>query len=374
VRKTTQTGNDNVGTSFRPLNEGVIFKGKVRYHNLKKAELGALLSALSFHGTDGCFHNIGMAKSLGYGKIALTLDGLDNIEAYLKAFEVEVSEQVENWSQSEQLKELLSMATEQENSESSELKYMELEQFAKNKKAEKYLHNYTALHNIDSIVPTSLVSEEDLEELRVKQAQRKEQEILRQEQRKRDEAHTKEWEIVYASTNLSTIEAFVTKYPDSRYLDTANKKIAEINKALKEAEQKAAQKEAEEKWEAVQRVDKKYYEKALRDFMAKYGDSVFANDAKKALESLSVVSKPKSTTQKLDFSKANDGKSIERAIKTVQNPSDDDKDLLEEAIKRVYPMFNGSQTKLKKFNKSTKLMIKWLGEERFHKIIKELDG
>jgi len=90
VQKTTDTGNENVGTTFSPLKEGVVFQGKVRYHNLKKAELGALLSALTFHNTKGCFHNIGMAKSLGYGKVELKIDGIA-LEEYLKAFEVEVN-------------------------------------------------------------------------------------------------------------------------------------------------------------------------------------------------------------------------------------------------------------------------------------------
>ena len=242
-----------------PLKEGVIFRGKVCYHNLKKAELGALLSALSFHGTDGCFHNIGMAKSLGYGKIALKLDGVDNIEEYLKAFEVEVSEQIENWSESEQFKELFSMATEQENSGNSALKYMELKGFADHKsKDQDYLRNYTALRNIQTVTPKTLISQEDLDALRERQAKRKEQEIALRKKREEELKHEQEWEIVYESTNLNTIEAFVKKYPDSKYLDTANKRIAEINKELKQAEQEEVEQEAKEKWEAVQKVDKKY--------------------------------------------------------------------------------------------------------------------
>ena len=79
VVKTTDTGNENVGTTFSPLKDGVVFSGKLRFHNLRKSELGALLSALTFHNTQECFHNIGMAKSLGYGKIKLKLEGIENI-------------------------------------------------------------------------------------------------------------------------------------------------------------------------------------------------------------------------------------------------------------------------------------------------------
>ena len=367
VQKTTDTGNENVGTTFSPLKEGVVFQGKVRYHNLKKAELGALLSALSFHNTKGCFHNIGMAKSLGYGKVELKIDGIE-LEEYLKAFEVEVSEQVGEWSKSEQMQELLSMATEQENCGNSKLKYMELTEFAdhkSDKKGKDFLRNYTMLEGINSVAPKSLITEADLEALRERQVQRAKEEKLRQEQQKREEQHKKEWKIVYASTNLSTIEAFVSKYPESKYLETAHAKIAEIKEKLLNEEQEEAEVEAKAKWEAVQNVDKKFYKKALEDFIANYGDSTFVSNAKKELENLARATVTKSTNQSLDFSKADDAKSIERAMKSVQNPSEEDKDKLEEAIKNVYPSLNAK--KKKQFVKM-KLMIKWLGKERFQKI------
>ena len=369
VTNTTDTGNANVGTTFAPLKEGVIFQGKVRYHNLKKAELGALLSALTFHNTKGCFHNIGMAKSLGYGKIDLKLSGIENIEEYLKAFELEVSEQVGEWSQSEQIKELLSMATEQQNSGNSKLEYMKLEQFAKNKTGDKdYLRNYTALQNIQTITPTSLITQKDLELLRERQKERKEKEKEIQEQRKKEEQHKKEWEIVYSSTNLKTIEDFIKKYPYTPYLETAKKKIEEIKAKLQKAEQEIAEQEAKAKWEAVQRVDKKHYKRALEDFIANYSNSVFVEDAKKELVNMSGASKQKGDNKNLDFSQAKDGKGIERVIKSIQNPSDEEKDKLEEAIKRVYPTLNAK--KKKQFLRSSKLMVRWLGQDRFNGIIK----
>jgi CRISPR-associated protein (TIGR03986 family) len=365
VTKTTDTGNENVGTTFTPLKEGVVFKGKVRYHNLKKAELGALLSALSFHNTKGCFHNLGMAKSLGYGKVELKIEGIEAKE-YLKAFEVEMSEQIENWAKTPQLLELLSMATEQQNSGNSKLKYMELAGFADHKsKTKDYLRNYTALENIKPITPKSLITEADLESLRERQLQRKEQEKLRQEQKKQEEQHKKEWEIVYDSTNLLTIEAFVTKYPNSPYLKTANEKIAEIKAQIQRLKELEGQKEAIEKWEAVQRVDKKYKKKALEDYLRNYPNSPKADEAKKELKSMG-GSTVKSAPKGLDFSNANDAKSIERAMKHVQNPTDDDRDKLEEVIKRVYPSLNAK--KKKQFGRS-KLMVKWLGKDRLNGLI-----
>jgi len=377
VQKTTQTGNENVGTTFRPLKDGVVFNGKVRYHNLKKAELGALLSALTFHGTDRCFHNIGMAKALGYGKIALKLSGIEDIETYLKAFEVELSEQVENWSESEQLKELLSMATEQENNGNSKLKYMELEQFAKNKTGDKdYLRNYTALQNIQSIPPISLVSEEDLEELRVKQAQRKEQERLRQEQRKRDEAHKKEWEIVYASTNLNTIEAFVKKYPDSKYLDTAHKKIEAIKKEVEKLKLLEGKKEAIEKWKKIHHPSNTNYLKdALTQFIEDYPNSSKVEEAKQELQSLISNENSKVKTMKGSaFENATTIGHLKSLVNSNKN-TEENKQSLEETIIRIYAEIKKNKRKkyIKELQNKGKMIIDWLGEDRFNEIIKELD-
>lgn len=68
-----EPGNGNTETKFKPLNKGVEFSGKIYFHNLKKCELGALVSALTFNGHPECFHSIGEAKPLGYGKVKTTI-------------------------------------------------------------------------------------------------------------------------------------------------------------------------------------------------------------------------------------------------------------------------------------------------------------
>ncbi|MEA2092133.1 MAG: TIGR03986 family CRISPR-associated RAMP protein, partial [Campylobacterota bacterium] len=159
--QTEDTENENIGTTFAPLGHGVVFKGKLKYHNLKKAELGAVLSALTFHNTSNTFHNIGMAKSLGYGKIELALHDVNNLNECLKAFEMEVSKQVIDWRESKQLQELLTMATEQNNSGSSKLIYMSLKKFADSKSSDKdYLRLYSELENINTNSVQTLLSTE----------------------------------------------------------------------------------------------------------------------------------------------------------------------------------------------------------------------
>lgn len=158
TQKTLNTGNTNVGVSFKPLKEGVVFSGKLRYHNLKKEELGALLSALTFHNTSNTYHNIGMAKSLGYGKISVNILDFDSKE-YLQSYEHLMSENIPNWISSPQLINLLTMATEQENRGTSALTYMELPEFAKVKKDKQFLKLYTELEAIKKVIPQRLLQE-----------------------------------------------------------------------------------------------------------------------------------------------------------------------------------------------------------------------
>lgn len=104
--------NEKVVREFYPLASGAVFKGKIRYHNLRLFELGALLSAITLHGNnDELFHNLGMAKPHGYGnvKVDVILDSKLYIEA-LKDFEDIMENWLESaWIKSDQLKELFAM-------------------------------------------------------------------------------------------------------------------------------------------------------------------------------------------------------------------------------------------------------------------------
>ena len=122
--------NHDVATKFKPLESGSTFSGKLRFHNLKKAEIGALLSAITFHGQNSThMHNLGMAKSLGYGKIdiQLTFKNLKySQKEYLDGFEDEMTKELPNWKNSSQLKELFAMAYSN-CKEPEDLKYQLLE-------------------------------------------------------------------------------------------------------------------------------------------------------------------------------------------------------------------------------------------------------
>lgn len=60
-----------VQTRLYTLAKGSTFKGRLVFHNLKPQELGALLWSIQLEHKR---HNLGMAKSFGYGQISITLD------------------------------------------------------------------------------------------------------------------------------------------------------------------------------------------------------------------------------------------------------------------------------------------------------------
>jgi len=170
-----QDSSEDVSVQFTPLQAGAQFSFSIRYHNLKKVELGALLSSITFHQTDQAFHSLGMAKPLGYGKVKLLVtnssqEDIDLHKECLLAFEAYMSARVENWSKSKQLEELITMANEQNNTEESDLAYMKIDvkkkinQFteAKNVKPKpEALNQYSKLPGIISSQFQPLLQEED---------------------------------------------------------------------------------------------------------------------------------------------------------------------------------------------------------------------
>lgn len=101
--------NNNIVSEFKPLPTNTIFKGKLYFHNLRDFELGGILSSLSFHNTKDAYHNMGLAKSLGYGKIRINYDYKHNLEM-LQSFEHKMNKALfpkQDWNKSEYIVELL---------------------------------------------------------------------------------------------------------------------------------------------------------------------------------------------------------------------------------------------------------------------------
>lgn len=76
---------------FSPLKSGTIFTTRINYHNLQPYELGALLAAITFNGNKRCYHTLGYAKPLGYGKVSVAgIDAALDIESLMKEFQIKV--------------------------------------------------------------------------------------------------------------------------------------------------------------------------------------------------------------------------------------------------------------------------------------------
>jgi CRISPR-associated protein (TIGR03986 family) len=63
-------GHQSQYTRITPVKPGSIFKGRIRFENLSKVELGALLFALDL--PESCAHKLGMGKPLGLGSARIT--------------------------------------------------------------------------------------------------------------------------------------------------------------------------------------------------------------------------------------------------------------------------------------------------------------
>jgi CRISPR-associated protein (TIGR03986 family) len=67
---------DKVATTFVPLPAGTTYRARVRVHNLKTEELGALVWAIRLGREEGAFHTIGMARPLGCGRAKLAVEAI----------------------------------------------------------------------------------------------------------------------------------------------------------------------------------------------------------------------------------------------------------------------------------------------------------
>ncbi|MCT7464792.1 TIGR03986 family CRISPR-associated RAMP protein [Aliarcobacter cryaerophilus] len=338
IKKTENTGNDNVGTSFKPLDNGVVFKGKLKYHNLRKVEIGAILSALTFHNTKYCFHNIGMAKSLGYGKISLSVDNFPNIDEYLREFELNISSQIEDWANKKEIIELLTMASDQDNSENSKLEYMKLENFARVKTNFESLGSYSTLNNIKETKLQSKLKVEDKElvdkifnDNREKLAKIKE---LEQEKIKLEN----DWNNTLNSNNKTVYNNFISKYPNElEKIEIINQKLIELEKAEQQQQKEQEEKESNDKWNSILKLDDKLKQKAIEEFIKKYPSSNKINDAKELLNNYLSKDNKSSKVSLDELKNAKDGKRVKSILEKIGEIEINSKNEIFSIIKELIP-------------------------------------
>lgn len=163
-------GNENAISRFTPIPEGQVFHLSIAVHNLRKMETGALLSALTLHQTKGAWHNIGLAKGFGYGKLEIDSISLSKgfaytVDDYLKAFESQMSlftytASKQMWADTTQVIRLMEIVGEHDD---DVLKVMDLDQYGEARRNV----NFELLSNSEKTVPVnSFLSASEKEKIR----------------------------------------------------------------------------------------------------------------------------------------------------------------------------------------------------------------
>lgn len=157
--------NAKLDSFFIPLNKGTTFKCRMNYFNLKAAELGALLSVLTFHGSHEEYsHSIGQGKPYGLGRIKVDLKKLyvnDRIIAeneivnqtklFMKSFEEDIINTLREkdgsfkWNNSTNIKEFYTMSYDFYLASDNLMQYMDLKEFPMCKRDNSFLHRFTEI-------------------------------------------------------------------------------------------------------------------------------------------------------------------------------------------------------------------------------------
>lgn len=218
------TGNRNIDTIIKPLAKGSVFSGKVMFHNLRRIELGALLSAISFHNTDGCFHQLGQGKPYGFGKVNISIkrypSELPPIDDLLAEYEEVMHNFLKgSWVGSEQMKSLITLASS-EVATNDTFDYMQMSntrtenEFMVAKERKEYLEDCQTLCK-HTYMATSLYEKLRLERIR---RQEEENEKLEQERLEKLEQAAQE------------AQQRIEEERKQQYLVPLSEKITNINK------------------------------------------------------------------------------------------------------------------------------------------------
>lgn len=400
--------NEKLDTVIFPLKAGASFKGRVVFHNLKHEELGALLSALSFHGnTDKCYLQVGQGKPYGYGKMSVSVDALRAVrndddtlvdaDSAMGSFELLMDGWLkdETWRENKSVRELFALASQSVGKEDERFKYMSLDVDGKNneftdaKKGNEYLMRFSELQKPEF----EKIGTKITEKLRSEAQKRKEEEnreaLKREEKEKREAQKRKEM------AELSDKANEVRVYINSNEFTKAESAIAEMEEIVRGF--KALENDPSTNPECValrKAKEEKHLEVQVNDIQ-QYIDTERVSDAKDSLRilkaatflyvsdraseivaSLEMKIKGKIASEALVFNSLkfntvqnNVGKWLEAKGKG-QELDEEDKNTVVEAMRKRY-MEESSKNK-KDFEKKEKpKYAKWLGEANADLIDKE---
>lgn len=179
-----QAENKKIQVELHPLvpDPELVFKSRLRFHNLKPVELGALLWAMEWGGDTSLRHNVGMGKAFGFGRVAISVDPVktgdilpndfsepgslksyrDQFVAEMGAFCCEQGIRL-GWQNSAQLVQLMAMANpDNAPGQPGGLEHLDLagggrnNEFVLAKKAKLVLQSYAAVSEADGSASGSL--------------------------------------------------------------------------------------------------------------------------------------------------------------------------------------------------------------------------
>lgn len=103
---------EKVDTRFIPLKEKARFVFKVKLHNLRPVELGAIAWALTWGNNNRLRHSLGMGKAMGFGLASVAITSADvDWKGAMSVFEEQMNKEVGgSWLKTAQLEQLLAMA------------------------------------------------------------------------------------------------------------------------------------------------------------------------------------------------------------------------------------------------------------------------
>lgn len=227
--------NDKVISHFLALPAHNVFLSKIIVHNLRKAEIGALLSAITINRTKGCFHNLGLAKSFGYGKIecSVSLKGLQyDEETYIRAFEEEMIGAGFDMNIESGLQQLVAIASPHT---SDDMQMMDLEGYGNGKNNNDFYVLSESPKHIATIISEN-------EQAGIRQKRREQDETRRKQREEREQAQRKKQQQEdYLHQAIDTIEKYMeaSQWNDAlRLLDEAEAIASELSASIAEIESK----------------------------------------------------------------------------------------------------------------------------------------
>jgi CRISPR-associated protein (TIGR03986 family) len=233
--------NKNIQSSFKPLSAGTKFKFKVRYFNLRPIELGALLSSLTLHGNhDKLFHSLGGAKPLGYGKVKFNVTLSEEHKIKIKIFEDSLNKHLnKKWIETDQIKELFSMASEPNVTTNATLRYPTLEgpnEFVNIKKAVpiEYLKPYSGKNSSTYEKIVAIQNNAKVEEIAM--IEKAEKERIEQELFREKEESEKAFQIAINSDDVEMITNYISTYPNSSHIKKLREREQHLNNERKRKE------------------------------------------------------------------------------------------------------------------------------------------